>query len=167
MLVLRSKPQGPPGSSPHIRSISKPHWFYFLKLPRICPLFTTFSATTLTGSHHLLPGPEQSSAPSSLGSPTPPSHPAPPSKSDLPRRLEGACEHLSPHVPLLRPFHGSHLTRDKSPRPPRGPHVPAQIVQVTAALISLLSFPYSPLSRSATSASSLFLKHTKHFQSLG
>ena len=110
MLVLRSKPQGPPGFSPHIRSISKPHWFYFPNVPRICPLFTTLSATTLTGpiiscldrSNHLLPV---------LSDPLlPTSHPAPLSKSDLPRRLEGACEHPSRHVPLLGPFHGSHLT---------------------------------------------------------
>ena len=113
------------GFSPHIRSISKPHWFYFPNVPRICPLFTTLSATTLTGpiiscldqSNHLLPV---------LSDPLlPTSHPAPLSKSDLPRRLEGACEHPSRHVPLLGPFHGSHLTRDKSPRLSRGPHVPA------------------------------------------
>ena len=89
---------------------------------------TNFSAITLTGSHHLLPGPEQSPAPSSLGS-HPPYSPLPPcsssSKSELPQRLEGACEHLSRHVPLLRTFHGSHLTWDKSPRPSHGPQVPA------------------------------------------
>lgn len=152
MLVLRSKPQGAPGSSPHIRSISKPHWFYFPNLPRICPLFTTFSATTLTGSHHLLHGPEQSPAPSSLGS-HPPYSPLPPcsfpSKSDLPQRLEGACEHLSHHVPLLRTFHGSHLTWDKSPRPSCGPKFLldsslSPLCSHLPALVSPFSFHFQP-----------------------